>query len=56
MIYLPKVKYMNKADKSDPLNQLRVFFIVWLGRYIKLTWGCPELEWGAIHMAKKPTP
>jgi hypothetical protein len=32
--------YLNKADRSDPANLLRVFTVVFFGRWhLKIQWG-----------------
>lgn len=39
-----RLAYLNKADKSDPDNALRVLCLVAFRRYVKFTWGV-RLKW-----------
>jgi hypothetical protein len=34
----PEFLYFCEADKSDPLNQMRIFVMKWGGVFIKVEW------------------
>ena len=44
-----KIMYLNKPDKSDINNDLRVLSIVlWRGFYLNITWFWPPIKFGRI--------
>jgi hypothetical protein len=50
------ISYLNKADKSDPLNVLRVFYVKAFYRYVMIRWQWPQIDFGDVRSPVTPKP